>query len=169
MPRKFKWMQHQADYARHSSPTRRCHRRRDPVRGTFRPPPKQTQHWLRRKISNFGTLVEIVMPISDQVENIEPDCFFLCYNSFAIVFNMALLSFRNILLLSAAYVVWKLLYQLVYYRFYHPLAKFPGPFWGSVTRLWITYHNVKEDECRVNQELHKKYGKCTSTKASSSQ
>ncbi|KAK1532130.1 flavonoid 3',5'-hydroxylase [Colletotrichum costaricense] len=71
---------------------------------------------------------------------------------------MALFSFGNILLLSAAYVLWKLLYQIVYYRFYHPLAKFPGPFWGSVTRLWITYHNVKEDECRVNQELHKKYG-----------
>ncbi|KAK1625356.1 flavonoid 3',5'-hydroxylase [Colletotrichum phormii] len=71
---------------------------------------------------------------------------------------MALLSFGNILLLSAAYVLWKVLYQFVYYRFFHPLAKFPGPFWGSVTRLWITYHNVKEDECRVNQALHKKYG-----------
>ncbi|KAF9873690.1 hypothetical protein CkaCkLH20_08800 [Colletotrichum karsti] len=64
----------------------------------------------------------------------------------------------NFLLLCAAYVVGKVLYQIVYYRFFHPLAKFPGPFWGSVTRLWITYHNIKQDECQVNQALHRKYG-----------
>lgn len=81
---------------------------------------------------------------------------------------MALLSFGNLLLLSAAYVLWKILYQIVHYRFYHPLANFPGPFWGSVTRLWVTYHNVREDECQVNQELHKKYGKCPTIKTSRS-
>ncbi|KAL0935890.1 flavonoid 3',5'-hydroxylase [Colletotrichum truncatum] len=71
---------------------------------------------------------------------------------------MAVLSFSNILLLVGAYIAWNILYQIVYYRCFHPLAKFPGPFWGSVTRLWITYHNIKEDECEVNQALHKKYG-----------
>lgn len=71
---------------------------------------------------------------------------------------MSILSFSNALLLLAAYVAGKVLYQIVYYRFFHPLAKFPGPFWGSVTRLWITYHNIKEDECQTNQALHRKYG-----------
>ncbi|KAF6836436.1 cytochrome p450 [Colletotrichum plurivorum] len=71
---------------------------------------------------------------------------------------MAVLSSSNALLFLAAYVAGKVLYQIVYYRFFHPLAKFPGPFWGSVTRLWITYHNIKEDECQTNQALHRKYG-----------
>ncbi|TQN67585.1 Cytochrome P450 monooxygenase gsfF [Colletotrichum shisoi] len=71
---------------------------------------------------------------------------------------MAILTVGNLVLLSVAYVAWKVLYQIIYYRFFHPLAKFPGPFWGSVTRLWITYHNIKEDECQVNRELHRKYG-----------
>ncbi|OLN87949.1 Pisatin demethylase 1 [Colletotrichum chlorophyti] len=71
---------------------------------------------------------------------------------------MAVLSLTNGFLLFLAYVVWKLAYQIVYYRVFHPLSVFPGPFWGSVTRLWITYHNVKEDECQVFQGLHEKYG-----------
>ena len=74
---------------------------------------------------------------------------------------MGLLSFTNCALLSAAYFGWKVLYQIVYYRFFHPLSKFPGPFWGSITRLWITYHNVKEDEPQTFRELHKKHGKAS--------
>ncbi|RYP71109.1 hypothetical protein DL771_005043 [Monosporascus sp. 5C6A] len=57
-----------------------------------------------------------------------------------------------------AYALWKVLWQIVYYRVFHPLSAFPGPFWGSVTRLWLTYHNVKEDECEVVQALHRKHG-----------
>ncbi|KAL8345910.1 hypothetical protein RB598_000025 [Gaeumannomyces tritici] len=44
--------------------------------------------------------------------------------------------------------------QVVRYRYLSPLSQFPGPFWGSVTRLWIAYHNVKGDEPRVFRELH---------------
>ena len=57
-----------------------------------------------------------------------------------------------------AYCVFSAIYQILYYRFFHPLRVFPGPFWGSVTRLWIAYHNWKEDERFVAQDLHKKYG-----------
>ncbi|KAK1852226.1 cytochrome p450 [Colletotrichum chrysophilum] len=71
---------------------------------------------------------------------------------------MAILSVANFLLLGVAYIAWNVVYQIVYYRFFHPLAKFPGPFWGSVTRLWITYHNIKQDECQTLQALHKKHG-----------
>jgi hypothetical protein len=73
--------------------------------------------------------------------------------------TMAVLSFVNLALLGVAYVFFSAVYQIVKYRFFHPLAKVPGNFWGSVTRLWITYHNVKADECQVFQELHKKHGK----------
>lgn len=72
---------------------------------------------------------------------------------------MGLLSFTNCALLSVAYIGCKVLYQVVYYRFFHPLSQFPGPFWGSITRLWITYHNLKEDEPQTFRELHRKHGK----------
>ena len=72
---------------------------------------------------------------------------------------MALLSFGNLALLGLAYIVFCFVSQILRYRFFHPLAQFPGSFWGSVTRLWITYHNVKADECTVFRELHKKHGK----------
>ncbi|KAK7613619.1 flavonoid 3',5'-hydroxylase [Phyllosticta paracitricarpa] len=68
------------------------------------------------------------------------------------------LTLGNVIFLGFAYLAFKLLYQVVYYRFFHPLAKFPGPFWGSVTRLWIAYHNVAEDECQTNKALHEKFG-----------
>jgi hypothetical protein len=47
------------------------------------------------------------------------------------------LSFRNLVLATFGYFVARVVYQIVYYRYFHPLSKFPGPFWGSVTRLWI--------------------------------
>lgn len=74
---------------------------------------------------------------------------------------MALLSTKlaALIFLPLAYVVISFAYQVIYYRFSHPLRKFPGPFWASVTRLWITYHVVQGDEPQTFQALHKKYGK----------
>ncbi|OCL10214.1 flavonoid 3',5'-hydroxylase [Glonium stellatum] len=68
------------------------------------------------------------------------------------------LSIGNLLLGFCAYIAFRVLYQIIYYRFFHPLSKFPGPFWASVTRLWVAYHNIKGDECQLEYELHKKYG-----------
>ncbi|KAL1845821.1 hypothetical protein Plec18167_009274 [Paecilomyces lecythidis] len=64
----------------------------------------------------------------------------------------------NIALLVVGYYVFRFLWQIVYYRFFHPLSKFPGPFWASVTRLWIAYYNLRGDEYRVVYDLHKRYG-----------
>lgn len=50
---------------------------------------------------------------------------------------LSLLNFRNLGLAVTGYFVARVVYQIVYYRYFHPLSKFPGPFWGSVTRLWI--------------------------------
>ncbi|KAI0129545.1 flavonoid 3',5'-hydroxylase [Xylariales sp. AK1849] len=71
---------------------------------------------------------------------------------------MALLSLSTFALFSLAYVLSKVLHQVVYYRFFSPLARFPGPFWGSVTRLWLAYHNAKADECETVRALHEKHG-----------
>ncbi|KPM43163.1 hypothetical protein AK830_g3394 [Neonectria ditissima] len=58
----------------------------------------------------------------------------------------------------AVYILARILYQIIHYRFFHPLAQFPGPFWGSVTRLWITYHSVRGTEQQVFAALHEKHG-----------
>ena len=71
---------------------------------------------------------------------------------------LSLLTLRNVFLLAIAYVVYGWLSQLIRYRFLSPLKHFPGPFWASVTRLWIAYHNIREDECQVELALHKKHG-----------
>ncbi|KAF4455210.1 cytochrome P450 oxidoreductase [Fusarium albosuccineum] len=71
---------------------------------------------------------------------------------------MAVLSVTNLVLLAITHVVLGFAYQILKYRYFHPLAKFPGSFWGSVTRLWIAYHNLKADECATFQQLHKKHG-----------
>lgn len=56
------------------------------------------------------------------------------------------------------YFALRIIYQIVYYRFFHSLSSFPGPFWGSVTRLWIAWHNLKETEVPTVHALTKKYG-----------
>ncbi|KAL8383467.1 hypothetical protein RB595_010593 [Gaeumannomyces hyphopodioides] len=70
----------------------------------------------------------------------------------------ALLTAGNLVLLAAAYLAYKAVAQVVRYRYLSPLAQFPGPFWGSVTRLWIAYHNVRGSEPRVFRELHRRHG-----------
>lgn len=71
------------------------------------------------------------------------------------------LTFSNVFLLFVGHILFKIVSQIVYYRFFHPLSKFPGPFWASVTRLWIAYYNLRGDEYLVEHELHKTYGRIT--------
>lgn len=59
---------------------------------------------------------------------------------------------------AVGYVLFSILYQIIYYRFFHPLAQFPGPFWGSVTRLWLTYHNLRGREAAACDAQFKKHG-----------
>ena len=79
--------------------------------------------------------------------------------------HFSLLTVLYGLLLVFIYVFLSSLYQIVYYRFFHPLSKFPGPFWASVTRLWVAYHCYRADEHTKLLELHKKYGTCYFSKA----
>ncbi|KAG8627750.1 hypothetical protein KVT40_003623 [Elsinoe batatas] len=48
--------------------------------------------------------------------------------------------------------------SFVHYRYLHPLAKVPGPFWASLTRLWILKHSKDGDLHRVMIDLHRQHG-----------
>ena len=71
---------------------------------------------------------------------------------------LSLLTVTNVFLSFVAYIVLNFAYQIVYYRFFHPLSVFPGPFWASVTRLWIALQNLQETEYLTLYELSKRYG-----------
>lgn len=72
---------------------------------------------------------------------------------------VAKVTIANLVLALTAYVAFRILYQIVYYRYFHPLSIFPGPFWATTTRLWIAYHDFNSTELSTTYEMHKKYGK----------
>ena len=69
-------------------------------------------------------------------------------------------SLRGVFLAFIVFIAYKTISQVVYYRFIHPLRKFPGPFWPSVTRLWIGWHCWRQTELETMYKLHEKYGSC---------
>jgi hypothetical protein len=74
---------------------------------------------------------------------------------------LAKVTVGNVFLAITAYIVFLVLKQVIYYRFFSPIKGFPGPFLGSVTRLWLSWHNVKATEIATVQALQKKYGAIT--------
>ncbi len=44
----------------------------------------------------------------------------------------------------------------IYNRYFHPLSKFPGPFWASVTDLYLAFFITSVPTFGL--ELHKKHG-----------
>lgn len=55
---------------------------------------------------------------------------------------------------------------VVYRRWFHPLAKIPGPFWASVTHFYIVKYNLFSEKSQFYlqvEKLHQQYGmqKCT--------
>jgi hypothetical protein len=47
---------------------------------------------------------------------------------------------------------------IVYARLFHPLRHIPGPFWASVSRLWMV-HRIRHGDMEVVQRrLHEQYG-----------
>lgn len=48
---------------------------------------------------------------------------------------------------------------MVYVRVSQPLASIPGPFFASLTRLWLVHQTRTLQRHRLEIDLHKKYGK----------
>ena len=46
----------------------------------------------------------------------------------------------------------------LYRLFFHPLRRFPGPFWARLSNLYHLYIIRKSDNYLVMQKLHEKYG-----------
>lgn len=59
--------------------------------------------------------------------------------------------------LLPAFVIYWLLW-CIYSHFFHPLAKYPGPFLASVSRVWIAYRVIRGDMDKVQRDLHRRYG-----------
>ena len=66
--------------------------------------------------------------------------------------SMTLSSLLRVLSLASSIVITRGIYN----RYFHPLSKFPGPIWGSITDLYLAYMISSVPVCGL--ELHKKYG-----------
>lgn len=52
------------------------------------------------------------------------------------------------------YAIGKVLYNL----FFHPLRKYPGPWYAAASPLWIAYHHVRGDHPHHVRDMHNRYG-----------
>lgn len=49
----------------------------------------------------------------------------------------------------------------VYNRYLHPLSRFPGPFWSSITDLYKLSVLSSSDVSGLARKLHEQYGKAS--------
>ena len=59
-------------------------------------------------------------------------------------------------ILSTMYLA--LVSHVVKNRYFHPLSKFPGPFWGSITNLYCSLMILTGESQKTEFDFHKKYG-----------
>lgn len=60
---------------------------------------------------------------------------------------------------AASLLLWALLVGYVsYMRFFHPLARYPGPALASLTNIWKAYYVYRLEFHEKLVDLHKKYG-----------
>lgn len=69
------------------------------------------------------------------------------------------LSYPNVLALSALIFATYIVITAVYRLYFHPLAKFPGPFWAKLTTFPVWWHSKKQDRHLWLLNLQEQYGK----------
>lgn len=68
------------------------------------------------------------------------------------------LNTSSIFLILVTVVALQFLCQIIYYKIFHPLRHYPGPFWAGVTRLWSAWHYFRGTETEVSWQAVKKCG-----------
>jgi hypothetical protein len=67
-------------------------------------------------------------------------------------------SYPNVLALSAALFLSYVVGTAVYRLYFHPLAKFPGPFWAKLTTFPVWWHSKHQDRHLWLLSLQEQYG-----------
>ncbi|CAK7221894.1 hypothetical protein SBRCBS47491_004685 [Sporothrix bragantina] len=60
-------------------------------------------------------------------------------------------------ILAALFVIYSVSW-IIYTRFFHPLARYPGPFWASVSRFWMVSQIRGAHADKTQRELHAHLG-----------
>ena len=69
-----------------------------------------------------------------------------------------MLSYTTILTCSSLALAGYALAWIAYARLFHPLKHIPGPFWASISRLWMVHHLWRGDMDVVQRRLHQEHG-----------
>ncbi|KAJ4379418.1 hypothetical protein N0V86_005463 [Didymella sp. IMI 355093] len=68
------------------------------------------------------------------------------------------LSYPNVFALSASVFVAYIIVTAVYRLYFHPLAKFPGPFWAKLSTFPAWWHSKNQDRHLWHLSLQEQYG-----------
>lgn len=69
------------------------------------------------------------------------------------------MSQSNVLLVGFTLVISYVIVAAIYRLYFHPLAKFPGPFWARLTTLPAWWHSKNQDRHIWLLRLQEQYGK----------
>jgi hypothetical protein len=69
--------------------------------------------------------------------------------------------------LAATFVAYWV-YKITYNLYFHPLAKFPGPWWAAGSYLAELYYDVAQGGQYYKQiiQMHEEYGRCSQVHSS---
>lgn len=85
-------------------------------------------------------------------------------SSIALGDGILIANLRQIIVLGVSVALVSYVLGIIIYRLYfHPLAKYPGPFLAKVTSLYDFYQAFSEYRAHNFLALHKKYGIFTSS------
>lgn len=68
------------------------------------------------------------------------------------------LSYPNVLTLGTLFAIVYILITVVYRLYFHPLAKFPGPFWAKLSTFPAWWHSKNQDRHLWHLSLQEQYG-----------
>lgn len=73
---------------------------------------------------------------------------------------------NTVTVLSSSQIVWGVIFLsfcyvaavVVYRLYFHPLAKYPGPFWARISAVPAYYYTLRQDRHVWFWQLQEKYG-----------